>query len=69
MNDDLDDLDFSGSGEMKTVDLSYHIYTDESGMIAYVKFEGFKNTDEVKEFADFMDENLPLLLFNSDVKH
>lgn len=69
MNDDLNDLDFSESEEMKTVDLSYHIYTDETGMIAYVKFEGFKNTDEVKEFADFMDENLPLLLFNSDVKH
>ena len=55
--------------ESTTVDLNYEIYTDDSGLTAYVKFEGFRNTQEVKEFADFMEEHLPLLLFNSDVRH
>ena len=55
--------------ESKTVDLSYEIYTDDSGLIAYIRFEGFETKDEVKDFADYMEEHLPLLLFNSDVKH
>jgi len=63
MKDDMDNV------EQNAVELNYEIYTDDTGLIAYVKFNGFRDVDEVTEFADFMEEHLPLLLFNSDVKH
>lgn len=56
---------------MKEVDLRYVFIKsekDEEPSI-YVKFSGFESEEQMQQFEDFLEENLPLLFFDSDVKH
>lgn len=61
LEDDNEDAD--------SVDLNYHIYTDDSSKTVYIKFTGFGGNDQMSTFAEYIEEHLPLLLFNSDTKH
>jgi hypothetical protein len=35
----------------------------------YVKFIGFDTIEEADKYADHLTEHLPLLLFESEIKH
>lgn len=51
------------------ISLTYHIIADENNKILYVKFSGFETVEQVNDLATFLEPQLPLLLFDSDVKH
>jgi len=53
----------------KEVELGIEVGLVEEETAIYVKFTGFENLDDAEEYADYLAENLPLLLFNSETKH
>lgn len=64
MIDDLEDTD-----DTEPVDLKYQTYTDEPSKTVYIKFSGFDDVEQMNSFSEYIEEHLPLLLFNSDTKH
>lgn len=64
-----DDLETNESTEIKELDLNYTIYSDDEEKAVYLKFEKFEDTDQIKSFIEFIDQSLPLLLFQSETKH
>lgn len=55
--------------EPKEVELSMEVRLVEEETAVYVKIEGFDNLEDAEEYAEYLAENLPLLLFNSEVRH
>lgn len=53
----------------KEIELDIEVRLVEEDKEVYVKFSGFENIDDAEEYADFLADNLPLLLFNDGVKH
>ena len=51
------------------VDLRYVLTVDKNELQLIVKFTGFENEEQIRQFGDFLEESLPLLFFDSDVKH
>jgi len=49
--------------------LGVTVFVDETDKAVYVKFEGFDNLVDADEYADYLSEILPLMLFESKVKH
>ena len=35
----------------------------------YIKFTGFEDNEQMKQFAEYIKSYLPLILYNSDVQH
>jgi hypothetical protein len=54
---------------LETVDLKFKLFTDEEGGALYIKFQGFDNERQLKQFADYITDHLPLLLYNSGTAH
>lgn len=54
---------------LETVDLKFKLFTDEDGGSLYIKFNGFSNETQLKQFADYITDHLPLLLYNSETAH
>lgn len=46
-------------------DLDIQVYTDNDSPTVYVKFEGFEEMEDAEEYAQFLSETLPLLLFET----
>lgn len=75
MNDDSEDLDdeldnsSNKKKEYDEIDLKYNIYADDENMTVYLKFHGFHTLDEINQFAEYIQSHLPLILFDSDIKH
>jgi hypothetical protein len=55
--------------EFNDIDLKYTFFTDNDKEALYVKFTGFEDTDQINTFAKYLEDHLPLLLFNSSVKN
>lgn len=51
------------------VDLKYVLTVDKAELRLIVKFTGFENEEQIVQFGDFLEESLPLLFFDSNVKH
>jgi len=49
--------------------LELEVIVSEEDNSIYVKFIGFENIQEADDYATFLQENLPLLLFESEIKH
>ena len=49
-------------------DIGIEIAVDEDHNV-YVKFTGFEDEEDAEEYADFLTNNLPLLLFESTSVH
>lgn len=64
IDDELDDRD-----DGDPIDVKYQIYTDDPSKTVYVKFGGFDDVEQMNAFAEYIEESLPLLLFNSETKH
>ena len=51
------------------VDLKYVLTLDKNTLDVTVKFNGFEDAEQLEQFADFLEASLPLLFFDSYVKH
>lgn len=49
------------------VDLDIIVVEDDNTI--FVQFSGFENINEVEDYAEFLSEHLPLMLFQTEVKH
>lgn len=70
MSEEWEDIpDDEATGDYKSVDLKYQIFSDEKDNTVYLKFTGFENQKQMDNFVDFIDFSLPLLLHDSETKH
>lgn len=46
-------------------DLDVEVYVNESEKVVMVEFSGFEDSEEAEEYAKFLAETLPLLLFET----
>ena len=46
-------------------DLDIEVATSADEAVVYVKFSGFSDFEEAEEYAEFLAETLPLLLFET----
>lgn len=53
----------------REVELEIEVRLVEDEKAVYVKISGFDNVEDADEYGEYLADNLPLLLFNSDVKH
>ena len=47
------------------IDIEILSTTEEEGPAVYVKFTGFEDEEDAEEYAQFLAETLPLLLFET----
>jgi len=57
------------SGDPNALHLDLEVIVSEEDNSVYVKFTGFENVDEADNYATYLTETLPLLLFESGTKH
>jgi hypothetical protein len=46
-------------------DIDIEVMASEDEPVVYVKFSGFDDIEDAEEYAEFLAETLPLLLFES----
>lgn len=51
------------------VQLNLEVILSEDDKTVYVKFTGFDNIEEADNYASYLTDTLPLLLFETEVKH
>ena len=54
---------------LDALQLGLEILVSEEDNSVYVKFTGFETIEDADEYATMLQENLPLLLFESEMKH
>lgn len=57
------------SGDPNALQLGLEILVSEEDNSVYVKFTGFDNIEEADKYAEKLQDQLPLLLFESEIKH
>ena len=55
--------------DIKRTELDMEVILSEDDRTIYVKLSGFDTNDDAEQYSLFLQENLPLLLFESEVKH
>lgn len=55
--------------DIHKTELDMEVILSEEDRIIYVKLSGFETNDDAEQYTLFLQENLPLLLFESEVKH
>jgi hypothetical protein len=55
--------------DRKEVELGLEVILSEEDNAVFVKITGFENLEDADAYGQFLVENLPLMLFNSEVKH
>ena len=56
-------------GNPDALQLELQVIDSEEDNSVYVKFIGFESIEEADKYADHLTEHLPLLLFESEIKH
>jgi hypothetical protein len=56
-------------GNADATKLDLQVIVSESDSAVYVKLTGFETLEEADQYADYLTENLPLMLFESEIKH
>lgn len=51
------------------IPLDLEVIVSEEDLSIYVKLSGFEEMEDAENYADYLAENLPFLLFESSVKH
>ena len=54
---------------MSNTELDMEIIVSEDDTTVYVKLTGFEDIADADKYAEFLTNNLPLLLFESEVMH
>jgi len=55
--------------EENRLELGMEILVSEEETAVYVKLVGFETIEDADDYAGYLQEHLPLLLFESKVKH
>lgn len=45
------------------------VFVDSDDSVVYVKFSNFEELEDAESYADYLVENLPLMLFQSRTMH
>lgn len=53
----------------REVELGIEVILSEEDNAVFVKITGFKNLEDADAYGEYLVEHLPLMLFNSEVKH
>lgn len=53
----------------QALELELQVIVSEEDNSVYVKFMGFDSIEEADKYADHLTDTLPLLLFESEIKH
>jgi len=53
----------------REVELGIDVILSEEDNAVFVKITGFDNLEDADAYGEYLIENLPLMLFNSEVKH
>ncbi len=56
-------------GNADATKLDLQVIVSESDSAVYVKLTGFETLEEADQYADYLTETLPLMLFESEIKH
>jgi hypothetical protein len=56
-------------GNPNATQLSLEVIVSEDDTAVYVKLTGFDTIEEADKYADFLTDSLPLMLFESEIKH
>lgn len=49
------------------IELDIIIVEDDNTI--FVQFTGFEDAEQVEDYAEFLHDHLPLMLFKSEIKH
>ena len=60
---------YSHTANLDALKLDLEVIVSEADKAVYVKFIGFESLEEADAYATKLTETLPLLLFESEVKH
>ncbi|MEY4331367.1 MAG: hypothetical protein RLZZ196_105 [Bacteroidota bacterium] len=55
--------------DIQKTELDMEVILSEEDRTIYVKLSGFETNDDAEQYSVYLQENLPLLLFESEVKH
>jgi hypothetical protein len=53
----------------RELELGIEVILSEEDNAVFVKITGFDNLEDADAYGEFLANNLPLMLFNSEVKH
>jgi hypothetical protein len=53
----------------KEIELGIEVILSEEDNAVFVKITGFDNLEDADAYGEYLANNLPLMLFNSEVKH
>ncbi len=56
-------------GNSDATKLDLEVIVSEEDKTVYVKLTGFENLEDADQYATYLTETLPLMLFESEVKH
>lgn len=56
-------------GNPNAIPLDLDVFVSEEDNAVYVKLTGFETIEEADQYADYLVDTLPLMLFQSEVKH
>lgn len=56
-------------GNPNATQLDLEVIVSEDDATVYVKLTGFDNVEAADKYAEFLTDNLPLMLFQTEVKH
>lgn len=56
-------------GNPNATQLKVEVIVSEDDNAVFVKLTGFDTLQEADQYADFLTESLPLMLFESEIRH
>jgi hypothetical protein len=69
MEDKEDDGVLSATIPVDDIEIDIEVFVDPDENTVYVKFANFEELEDAEEYATYLVENLPLLLFQSKTIH
>jgi hypothetical protein len=69
MEDKEDDGVLSATIPIDDIEIDIEVFVDPDENTVYVKFANFEELEDAEEYATYLVENLPLLLFQSKTIH
>jgi len=62
---EIEEVEESNEEPLSRDDLDIEVAVSNEEPVVYVKFTGFDDVEDAEEYAEFLAETLPLLLFES----
>lgn len=59
----------TGLGDPEKTELDMEVILSEEDNTIYVKLSGFEDLEQADNYATYLHKNLPLLLFETEIKH